>query len=312
LIVFAAGGSGGLLKVPATTGGQPSPLTTLQTNETSHRFPQFLADGRRLLYFSPPDAVYLGSLDGGPALRVLTSDFGARYATSGYLLFEQDSALLAQRFDLDRVRLVGDPVRIGEGLIAFPGSGETPFSISDNNVLAYATSPPVNVTLTWVDRTGRPIQSVGPFPFARYAAPELSPDGKRIAMESVPAARRTAAPWANQDIWVFELDSGQSTHLTFDPASDEHPIWSPEGSRLVFHSRRPGAEGLYQKVASNKKPEELLLPGAGFFPSDWSAAGILYDDGGQASDLWLLPLAGDKKPKPGLQENLWVASGSGS
>lgn len=295
LIVFAPGARQGLFKVPAT-GGEPSALTALQKDETGHRFPQFLPDGERFLYFAGPNAVYLGSIDGAPPVRVRISDFGARYAASGYLLFQQDAALLAQRFDADGARLVGDPLQIGEGLLAYPGSGETPFSISDNEVVAYATNPPANVRLTWVDRAGRSVQAVGPFPFGRYADPELSPDGKQIALESVPVSRTQTAPWSNQDVWVFELDQGRSTQLTFDPASDEHPIWSPDGSRLVFLSRRAGAAGLYQKVVSNEKPEELLLRGDGPFPSDWSAHGIVYDTGGPDADLWLLPLAGERKP----------------
>ena len=293
VIVFADGSSG-LFKVPAKD-GQPSALTTLQKNETSPRFPQFLPDGRRFLYFVAPDAVYLGSIDSGSSVRVLTSDFGARYAPPGYLFFHKDGTLFAQRFDSDYARVMGDPVPVGEGLLAFPGSGETPFSISDNGVLVYATNPPDNVKLAWVDRAGRPIQTVGPFPFGRYASPELSPDGKRIAMESVPASRTSAAPWSNQDVWVFD-DRGASTQLTFDPAADEHPIWSPDSSRVAFRSRRPAAAGLYQKVATNAKPEELLVRGEDLFPWDWSSKGIVYDSGGQDADLWFIPIEGDRKP----------------
>ncbi len=298
LIVF--GGREGLLKVPAT-GGQPSRLTTLQQGEREHTFPQFLADGRRFLYFAAPNAVYLGSIDGRPSVRVLASDFGARYSPPGYLLFMQDGKLLARRFDIDEAHLVGDSVEIGENVVAFPGSGETPFSVSDNGVLAYAMEPPVNVRLEWVNRAGTSVQSVGPFPFGHYAGPELSPDGKQVAVESVPAPRTTAAPFANQDVWVFDLQRGRPTQLTFDPATDEHPIWSPDSSRLVFYSGRQGAEGLYQKMASGEKPEELLLQADKMarpsWPWDWASQGIVYDSGRQPLDLWLLPLVGDHKPK---------------
>jgi serine/threonine protein kinase len=303
-------GREGLLKVPAT-GGEPSPLTTLQQDETAHTFPQFLADGRRFLYFAAPNAVYLGSIDGKPSVRVLASDFGARYSSPGYLLSMQDDKLLARRFDTDEGRLVGDPVEIGESVgAAFPGSGQTPFSVSDNGVLAYPMDPPVNVRLEWVNRAGTSVQSVGPFPFAHYADPALSPDGKQVAMDSLPAPRTTTAPWANQDVWVFDLDRGRPMQLTFDPATEEHPIWSPDSSRLVYYSGRQGAEGLYQKMASGEKPEELLLQAdkkAYPLPSDWSSQGILYDSyrsqesgarsGRRPVDLWLLPLAGDHTPK---------------
>jgi eukaryotic-like serine/threonine-protein kinase len=295
LIAFAPGPTQALFKVPAT-GGQPSPLTNLQKNETIHRLPQFLPDGQRFLYSAEPNALYLGSIDGGPAVRVpLATNLAAQYAPSGYLLFIQDGALLAQRFDPDGARFTGEPVQIGEGLQGLQRLGET-VSISDTGVLAYAMDPSVNVRLAWVDRAGRSVGSVGPFPFGHYADRELSPQGNQLAVTSVPAPRTTAAPWANQDVWVFDLEHGRSTQLTFDSASDEHPIWSPDGRQLVFLSRRQGAEGLYQKAANNEKPEELLLRGTGLLPLDWSAAGILYDTGGPAGDLWLLPLAGDRKP----------------
>jgi hypothetical protein len=96
-------------------GGQPSPLTTLQPNESSPRFPQFLPDGARFLYFVGPNAVYLGSINGGSSVRVLTSDFGARYAPPGYIFFNQDGTLFAQRFDSDRARVTGDPHLLAKG-----------------------------------------------------------------------------------------------------------------------------------------------------------------------------------------------------
>jgi serine/threonine protein kinase/Tol biopolymer transport system component len=295
LIIFATSSSEGLFKVSAT-GGQPSPLTTLQSGESSHRFPQFFPDGHRFVYFAAPDSWYLASTEGGSPVRVLTNEFGVRYAASGYLLFERGSALLVQRFDADRSRLVGEPVEIGEGVMALPGSGEAPFSVSENGVLAYAFNPQVDVRLEWVDRAGRFVKSLGAFPFGRYANPVVSPDGSKIAMESVPASRTEAAPWSNQDVWIVDADHGRSTQLTFDPASDEHPVWSPDASRVVYSSRRPAAPGLYEKVASNEKPEELLLQGDGLYAWDWSTEGIVYDSGGQSPDLWFLPLAGARTP----------------
>jgi eukaryotic-like serine/threonine-protein kinase len=309
LIVFAPGVGQALAKTPAT-GGQPSPVTALQEKETYHARPQFLPDGRRFLYAAAsnsgtlltppprPSALYLGSIDGGPSVRVLSTT-GAVYAAPGYLLMmeEPGGPLLAQRFDVDRAALVGDRVQIGESVV---GLGEN-ISVSDNGVLAYVTNPAVNVRLAWVDRAGRPVGAVIPFPFGRYAAPELSPDGSQIAVESVPTPQTQTAPWLNEEVWVFNLKSGGSTQLTFDAASDERPVWSPDGSRLVFVSRRDVGQGLYQKMASNEKPEELLLRAEGTllpFPWDWSSHGIAYDSGGSEADLWLLPLTGDRRPVP--------------
>jgi serine/threonine protein kinase/Tol biopolymer transport system component len=293
VIVFGAGDRAGLFKV-AETGGPPSVVTTLGPNETSHRFPQFLPDGRLFLYFSAPNSVYLGTLDGGSPVRVLTSDFGARYAPPGYLFFVQDNVLVTQRVDIDRAHLVGEPIRVGDGLVALPGSGQAPFAISDNGVLVYATNPPDNVKLAWVDRGGNLAKAVGPFSFGRYAAPELAPDGKRIAMESVPAPRSQAAPWSNQDIWVVD-DGGMSIQLTFDPAADEHPIWSPDSQRVVFFSRR-AVPGLYAKAVNKSTSEAPLVRGENLLPNDWTSKGIVYDNGGPSADLWFLPTQGDRNP----------------
>jgi eukaryotic-like serine/threonine-protein kinase len=306
LILFAIRAQG-IFKVPAS-GGQPSPVTTLQKEERGHFLPQFLDDGRRFLYQAesnaanpsptglPTRSAYISSLDGGPSVRVPGTDFGVRYAPPGYLLFvREDGVLVAQRFDADRARLIGEPAQIGEGLERV---GEN-VSVSSNGVVAYATNPPVNVRLTWVDRAGRSIGSVGSFPFGRYANPELSPEGTQIAVESIPAPLKTAGPGSNQDVWIFDLEHGRSTQLTFDPVSDDHPIWSPDGRRLVFYSRRPRAQGFYEKLASGEKPEELLIQAeerANPWPWDWSSHGIVYDNGGQG-DLLLLPLVGVRKPE---------------
>jgi eukaryotic-like serine/threonine-protein kinase len=306
LIVFAPSARQALVKV-AATGGQPSPVTTLRDDETYHARPQFLPDGRRFLYvaassrgtLSPPpprpSALYLGSIDGTPPVRVLSAT-AAVYAASGHLLLmeEPGGPLLAQRFDADRARLIGDRMQIGESVL---GLGEN-ISVSENGVLAYAADPAVDVRLAWVDRAGRPIGLVGPFPFGSYAAPELSPDGSQIAVESIPRPHTQSAPWINEEIWVFDLARGRSTQLTFDTASDERPVWSPDGSQVAFSSRRSGAEGLYRKAVSNESPEELLLRAVGGsvpWPWQWSSHGIVYDSGGANADLWLLPLTGDRK-----------------
>ncbi|HEU5235675.1 MAG TPA: hypothetical protein VFU37_00955, partial [Pyrinomonadaceae bacterium] len=110
----------------------------------------------------------------------------------------------------------------------------------------------------------------------------------------------------NRDIWLIELASGNPTRFTFDPATDVFPLWSPDGSRIVFASDREGPRNLYQKNASGAGKEELLLKtGLNTFPMDWSADGkfILYIVGDPKTklDIWVLPLFGDQKPFPFLQ-----------
>ncbi|MGH9955582.1 MAG: TolB family protein, partial [Pyrinomonadaceae bacterium] len=94
--------------------------------------------------------------------------------------------------------------------------------------------------------------------------------------------------------------------FTFGPETDLFPVWSPDGSRIVFGSDREGPRHLYHKPATGAGKEELLLKSdLNKIPMDWSADGrfILYIvvDSKTRFDLWVLPLFGDQKPFPLLQ-----------
>ena len=86
-IVFAPGTNDPLMRV-AATGGTAAPVTRLAAGQGSHRWPQFLPDGRRFLFLmatGQPDTrgIYVGSLDGGEPTRVMPAETAAVYAASG-------------------------------------------------------------------------------------------------------------------------------------------------------------------------------------------------------------------------------------
>ena len=305
-IVFLSSGTDGLFKVPSA-GGEPEPLTAFSHPEGIHHRPIFLPDGRRFLYFVEPDAVYLGSIDGGQPVRIAARTEAAVYAPPGYLVYRQGSALVAQRFDSSLDKPLGAPVPVANEVVpAVPGGlrGSASFSVSDNGVLAYAIPPaPTTFDLVWFDREGRALGTVGPFPFETFGGVELSPDGTRLAMQSP----RGTGP--RSEIWLFDLVQNRATQLTFADGSDRGAIWSPDGKQLAFASLRPAAPGLYQKPAGGAQPEQLLLPSGitwrdEHWPSDWSSSGIVYESGKDAEndDIWMLPLAGDRKPYPLVRE----------
>ena len=112
----------------------------------------------------------------------------------------------------------------------------------------------------------------------------------------------------NLDVWLLELGRGVLSRFTFDPAIDVFPIWSPDGSRIVFASNRKGPFDLYQKPAIGAGTEELLLATAQEkIPTDWSPDGrfLLYRsvDPKTGYDIWALPMNGDRKPFPVVQTN---------
>jgi Tol biopolymer transport system component len=139
--------------------------------------------------------------------------------------------------------------------------------------------------------TGEP-GSLGGFSF--------SPDQKQVAVARSDTATGTA------DIWLLDLTRGATSRFTFGPARNFSPLWSPDGERIVFASERDGRSNLYQKAANGAGKEELLVGSDEWKrPRDFSRDGrfLAYSSfhPKTKTDVWLLPLSGDRKPFPFLQ-----------
>jgi Tol biopolymer transport system component len=299
VIVFAPNIRGVLFQVPAT-GGEPTAVTSLDTarRENEHANPCFLPDGRRFLYKATgsggEQSVFAGSLDSKEVKELLANDSPAVYASPGWLLFVRNGALMAQAFDADNLELKGD---------AFPLTKPTnkalvvgvPFSVSENGVLIWQGEREREYQLVWFDRAGKPDGVAGPPIKVIFGeAPRLSPDGKRFAIH------RTDPQTRNMDIWVIDLMRNLPTRLTTDPATDQIPIWSPDGGNLVFSKSKEGVNSLFQMAASGLRTEELLLKAGIPVPTDWSRDGrfIIYSQSGEKNrrDIWALPLTGSRQP----------------
>ena len=162
-------------------------------------------------------------------------------------------------------------------------------------MLAYHAGPSRKTQLAWLDRAGKELGVIGP-PADHYA-PRLSPDGTRLAVS------RLDPDSTNGDIWLMDLARSIASRFTFDPADDYLPVWSPDGTRLFFSSSREGVQQLYQALSDRPGSEEPLhRSGAWKAPDDVSPDGqfLIYEtiDPKTRIDLWLLPLSGDRRPKP--------------
>src|SRR5262249_17957311 len=221
-----------------------------------------------------------GWLNGRVNQRVLEDVSNVVYAASGkdrgYLFFGREAALMAQLSDAAQGRLAGEPftvaARVGSTLSSALPLSRRNVSVSSNGVLVFDPFPDrQRIQMTWTDRAGR--ESGRQDGMDNVSMVGLSPDDKRVVV-----SRSDFQTGAN-DLWISEATAGKFTRFTFDPANDIYPVWSPDGSRIVWSSNREGIYQLYEKAASGSGQDELLLRSDYFkFPTDWSHDGrfIIY------------------------------------
>ena len=87
----------------------------------------------------------------------------------------------------------------------------------------------------------------------RYYTPRLSPDGGRLAMGALSDH--------GTDIYVYELQRGTMTRLTFNEEENAAPIWAPDGRHLVFRTSAGASRGLRWIRADGAGAAVPLIPG---------------------------------------------------
>ena len=292
-----------LLRVPAA-GGTPQPLLPLDTKlgEASQRWPELLPDGKALVYNATiggtgvsVNHVVAASLETGVRHILVRGALAPHYVPPGYLVFVQDGTVMCAPFDAKRLELTGPPVAVLDDVRVNMTSGAVEFSVSREGSIVYLPGGgPIGRTPIWVDRKGA--VKVIPAPPQGYESPRISPDGQRVAF---------AARGANVDIWVYDLARGTPTRLTFDEGEDETPAWTPDGKRIAFSALRGTRRQILWKPADGSGSEEVLLdtdPAHHVHVSSISRDGrvLLFTQvsEGQSTDIWMLPLDGDRKPRP--------------
>jgi eukaryotic-like serine/threonine-protein kinase len=306
VILFAPNASGGLFRISASGGAATQVAAPDRSRqESGYRWPLFLPDGRHFLFVvvggnADVSGVYAGSLDSRDVRRILPEISITAYAPPGYLLFRRQRALMAQAFDADRLELAGEPVPLVESVRAdLTVTGLAMFTASLNGVLVYRGGETDTTQLVWYDRGGRRLSTMGSP--GGYSEPALSPDPKRVAVS------RRSGETGTIDVLIFDLSRDTTSRLTLVPSDNWSPVWSPDGRRIAFASWRAGNAELYEKAATGAGQETLLLREGEFTPTpdDWSPDGriLLYEQPAAktGSDLWALPLFGDRKPMPYLR-----------
>jgi Tol biopolymer transport system component len=255
-------------------------------------WPRFLPDGRHFIYFSSnrfPDStgIYVASLGSSEKKFILRNDLQAWYAPPGYLVFARDETIMAQPFDARRLELSGQAMPVAEGVWSIRGAARASFSVSDNGVLAYVNATLWNAELDWFDRTGRPLGSVGPAVRREGLTPQISPDGRRVAV--------ARGEFLGAAFYVLGTSGEAARRLTFASDGIGAPVWSNDGRRVMLTT---GSRLLLKDVDSGT--EQVVMDSMPDALLDWSRDGrfAVFEHVGSRTHLWVAQFGRDTSVAP--------------
>ena len=315
-IIFTPDIASGLMRVSAE-GGTPQPLTKLGANEVSHRWPQVVGGGKAVLFtastnpFSWDDAyIDAVSLKTGAIKTVQRGGYFGRYIQlsprGGYLLYVHEGTLFAVPFDVDRLETSGTAVPLLEDVAGNFVDAGGQFDFSLTGAFVYVSGRAAggsSFPIVWMDSSGNTTPLVAK-PGA-YGAPRFSPDGKRLAFTSR-SSRGT-------DIWVYDLERGIPTQLTFTAPGNLEMAWTPDGKHIAFGSSTEGMAALWwMRSDGSGAPQKLLErknTGIGLRPQSFTpdARRLAFDENTKTTvgvEIWTLPLdlSDPEHPKSGKPE----------
>ncbi len=300
VIIFSPSPLGNIMRV-AEQGGTPSAVTARSSADTSgFRFPSFLPDGRHFL-FNREDGLFVWSLDGGKPVPLLTDPVKAVFvpetpgAPEGHLLFTRQNTLVAQGFNSKTLTMHGNPVSVAPEVTNGSNSGFGLFTATQNS-LVYLSSVGAGALreLAWFDRAGKRLSVAGKA--NRYQGFSLSPDNRY-------AAGTIGDVTATGEVWVLDLARGTQERFASGQHLMTNPIWSIDG-KSIFWTARGRPWELHHRALTGGV-DEVLTTGLNTSATSISPDGkwLIYTMEGETTgpDLWVVPLDGDRKPRPFIQ-----------
>jgi hypothetical protein len=298
IILFAPKSDGPLSFVPAS-GGRAVEVTSVRASFVQgHAWPEFLPDGNHFLYTDYSGdpkryGIYVGDLETRQAKRLLPVYSSAAYSTDGFILYARDT-LVAQRFDLDRLEVIGDAVPVAERTMQHYGLGhKVDVSVSRSGLLAVRTATDEQKRLVWFDRMGHVVGEVGSA--ALYSNPALSPGGTELL---VTVGEGDSGP---ANLWLFNLATGASSRVTFATGVNFAPVWSPAADTIIFASSRGRKMELYQRNLRTGDGDTKVLDAPMMqVPEAWTSDGRYLTFSTMRprtkSDVWAWRLDNDRAP----------------
>ena len=278
------------------------------TKEESHRWPQFLSDGRRFIFMgwssrstSGNDrfTIQVASLD-APQPAVLTGAASAAvYDPAGYLLFAHNVPPRLVAVPFDGTRIGGSAVTVAEDFIYDWVSGQLPVTSTPDRTLAYLNDRHDYVQPTWFDRAGNALGALADR--GVYFDPAMSPDGATVVLEKSDPDIRSG------DLWAIDAATGADTRLTHDPTFDNVAVWSPDGREIGFSSDRDGLSHVYLMRADGAGQARKVFgpPGVMAYATDWSRDGahllVTTLNAQRNGDVWLVPTGPQGQPRALLE-----------
>jgi serine/threonine-protein kinase len=297
---------GGYVMRVSAAGGTPERLTNPGENEITQRWSQMLPGGKAVLFMGSnttggtyDDAnIVVQALPAGPRKIVVRGGHYPRYVPSGHLLYLHEDTLFAIPFDVNRLDVAGQPVPVLEG-VSSAGGGGGQFAASADGTLVYRSGLSAGSAspISWMDRDGN--LAVLRARAADWSNPQFSPDGRRLAMD-IDDGTQT-------EIWVYDWERGTLSRLTSGPGSKGNPVWTPDGSRIVFRWNQAGSWSLFwQRADGTGEVQRLTEPRASFpVAGSWHPSGkfLLFTevDAQTNRDILILPMDGNETSgwKPG-------------